>query len=205
MADSNNTESPFKDFNAGNFARHYMSFEQLRDLPFLPLDAAIKGTLNVGKNILMAGYKHPKSLMKGTSAFAGRIGGLGISMTRAASFDVMRMGKITSGLLTGSFGFRGQWNNPSSWARWNTQLNGGLFPNFRVPGVSDPLQKIAINPRVGRRIVNMAAGLGALQGAVQVGNDAPAPSVFVDADGMVHSKNDMGANGNWAMSMRRRR
>jgi hypothetical protein len=77
-----------------------------------------------------------------------------------------------------------------------------LFPNL-YKADANLLEKFAINPRVGSRLIKGLA-IGSLgYAAMQSMNNAPPPSVYFDGEQTRHL-DDMGATGNWALSQRRR-
>lgn len=182
-----------------------MSWEALRDLPFKGIDAAggaaWKGVQAAAKGAWNLSVAATPYALKGTAFLGVQASKLGWASGKVAgrvARDAFDAGQF---LATGSIPLY-KWKGTPA---FKPQINGGLFPNLFTPGVTDPLERIAINPRVGRRLLWGAAAVGVFKAAAKIGNEAPEASVFVDPEGTVRSKNDMGATGAWAMSMRRKR
>lgn len=197
--------------------RHNMSvqgqlnMEKLRDAPFLAADLgvplALKGAMSFAKGMFGLSVAAAPFAMR-MGAFTGmNAAKLGMAGGQAAFGAAKGAVSVSQALLTGRIGFGSGAGGIRNWRNWHPRpvTGGGIMPNLFKHGVSDPLERLAINPTVGRRVLWGAAALGAVQGVSKILNDAPEPSIYISEDGTPRHKNDMGATGDWAKSMRRKK
>lgn len=186
-------------------------WEGLRDAPWKPMDYAAsavgRGAMGFAKGAFGLSTALAPFAMRMGAMVGSNVGRLGMAAgqgTVGAAKDASAIGQF---LLTGSLGFGegpGGFVNPKNWML-RPKTNGGLMPNLFKAGINDPLERLSINPRVGRRVLWGAAAIGAVQGVSKIMNDAPEPSVYISADGTPRRRDDMGATGDWAKSMRRKK
>lgn len=179
--------------------------EGFQDTLFRPAD----WMLETAPKAAFAGAKHLGKSLMGGMAGKGLAAGAGVGAFGAYKMGVFgaRMGIAMGG--AGVAGARFAYNIGSNalLGGVNSHAKGGfvkhaLFPNL-YKADANLLEKFAINPRVGSRLIKGLA-IGSLgYAAMQSMQNAPPPSVYFDGEQARHL-DDMGATGKWALSQRRR-
>jgi hypothetical protein len=157
-----------------------------------PLFNAIEGPANALYGIAQLPIKAGGALMRGVGGVQGLgvgAGSLAVGAAGAALSIVRGTESVARGLLTG--GMRGT---------GKTAVDAWL-PGFRRFGWDDP-RKIALNPRVTRRLVGASAVAAVGAGFMEALNPRTAPaSFYLEAGGQIRHRNDMGAGAGYGQSM----